>query len=370
MPHDPYRALYIHIPYCVKKCKYCDFASKALPSAASEIDDYIENLVFHIRRASKTGELAHIETVYIGGGTPSYVGAHRLSSLLYALSHFMRLEPDVECSMEANPESITYHLVNDIWALGVNRLSIGVQSFDDDVLRLLGRAHTAREAREAIACAKERFDNVSIDLMCGIPGQSLSSFKDSVLQAIDAGVTHVSVYPLTIEPGTAFYHDVIAGTMEEPDDDTEAEQMACAGELLAQAGFERYEVASYAKPGYQCRHNISYWTGVPYLGLGTSAATMTQNSERRMRKKDGVITDDLNVAQMRAEDLMLSMRMVQGVAIEAVEAAQNALPAVKQTFDELCDLGLCVRAEGRFKPTEKGWLCGNELYGRIFDLAP
>ena len=272
--------------------------------------------------------------------------------------------------MEANPESINDRLINDIWALGVNRLSLGVQSFDDEVLALLGRAHSAQDACKAVRIAKERFDNVSVDLMCGIPGQSLASFEASVAQAIDLGVSHVSVYPLTIEPGTAFSHDVVTGALEEPDDDCEAQHMERAEKLLRAAGYERYEVASYAKPGFECRHNIAYWTGVPYLGLGRSAATMTQNSERRMRKKDGLITDDLNASQMRAEDLMLSMRMAQGVSLEAVKQAQGLLPRAHETFNELCSLGLCVCEDGRYKPTEKGWLCGNELYGRIFDLAP
>ncbi len=369
MPHDPYKALYLHIPYCVKKCHYCDFDSSAVPANSPEIDAYIEDLVCQILRASKQGELSSIETVYLGGGTPSYVGIGRLSSLLYALSHFMRLEPDVECSMEANPESVTERLINDIWALGVNRLSLGVQSFDDEVLQLLGRAHSAQTARQAVQVAKERFENVSVDLMCGIPGQSLSSFEASVQEAIELGVTHVSVYPLTIEPGTVLFHQVAQGAMEEPDDDFEAQCMKRAAELLSEASFSRYEVASYALSGYECKHNISYWTGVPYLGMGRSAATMTQNATRRMRKKDGLITDDLNAAQMRAEDLMLSMRMARGVSKEAVEQAQQLLPKVNETFEELCALGLCVCEDNRYKPTEKGWLCGNELYGRIFDLA-
>ena len=370
MSHDPYKALYIHIPYCVSKCNYCDFDSRAVPFDAPEIDEYIDHLVRQIRRASKEGELAQIETVYLGGGTPSYVGASRLSSLLYALSHFMRLEPDVECSMEANPESVNERLINDVWALGVNRISLGVQSFDDDVLALLGRAHSSCDALHAIHIARNRFDNVSIDLMCGIPGQSLASFEDSVRRAIESGVTHVSVYPLTIEPGTTFYREMLRGEIDEPDDDREALFMKRAEQLLGDAGFTRYEVASYARPGYECKHNISYWTGVPYLGLGRSAATMTQNESRRMRKKNGIVTDDLDVAQMRAEDLMLSMRMAQGVSLRSIEQAQDFLPSVQETFDELCSLGLCMHEGDRYKPTEKGWLCGNELYGRIFDLAP
>lgn len=370
MPHDPYKALYIHIPFCVKKCSYCDFVSRSVPQDSVEIDEYIESLIMDIRRKSREGELGSLETVYIGGGTPSYVGQSRLSSLLYALAMSMRLEPEVECSMEANPESVTPELIKDVFALGVNRLSLGVQSFDDEVLAILGRAHNAVQAKDAVLCALERFENVSIDLMCGIPGQSEQSLEASLKIAIEMGVPHISVYPLTIEDHTPFQQMVFAGQLEEPDDDVEAQHMALAQRVLSEAGYERYEVASYAKPGYECRHNKAYWTGVPYLGIGMAAATMTQNDQRRMRVQDGRVTDDLNPAQMIAEDLMMGMRMACGVSEEMVLAACVLLPEAQETFEELCQLGLCELRDGRYRPTETGWLCGNELYGRIFDMAP
>ena len=233
--HDPYRALYLHLPFCVKRCSYCDFATAAVPAESPQIDEYVEDLCLQIRRKSKEGELGGISTVYLGGGTPSHMGMPRLSMLLYTLGLSMRLEPDVECTMEANPESLTSSMVRDIWALGVNRLSIGVQSFDDHVLGILGRAHDAQGAKRAIACARERFENVSVDLMCGIPGQSIESFEDSVKTAIECGVSHVSVYPLTIEPHTPFDAMVLSGQLAEPDDDVEAEHMQAAERILSQA---------------------------------------------------------------------------------------------------------------------------------------
>lgn len=367
--HDPYRALYLHLPFCVKRCSYCDFATAAVPAESRQIDEYVEDLCLHIRRKSKEGELGGISTVYLGGGTPSHVGMPRLSMLLYTLGLSMRLEPDVECTMEANPESLTSSMVRDIWALGVNRLSIGVQSFDDHVLGILGRAHDAQGAKRAIACARERFENVSVDLMCGIPGQSIESFEDSVNTAIDCGVSHVSVYPLTIEPHTPFDAMVMSGQLAEPDDDVEAEHMQAAARILSQAGYERYEVASYAKPGFECRHNIAYWTGVPYLGLGRSAASMTQNAERRMRIQDGQVTDDLDAGEMAAEDMMLGMRMSRGIPDDLVQRAAQLLPKTSETLDALAEQGLCEHVEGRWRPTERGWLCGNRLYGALFDLA-
>ena len=370
MPHDPYKALYLHLPFCVRRCAYCDFATAAVPADSPEIDAYVEDLSLQIRRKAKEGELGAIETVYLGGGTPSHVGLSRLSMLLYTLSLSMHLTPEVECTMEANPESLTERMVRDVWALGVNRLSLGVQSFDDGVLAVLGRAHSADDARRAVRAAQTRFENVSVDLMCGIPGQSEASFESGVREAVALGAMHVSVYPLTIEPHTPYHAAVLAGELDEPDDDVEAAHMEIAARVLAEAGFERYEVASYARPGFECRHNVAYWTGVPYLGLGRSAATMTQNAERRMRVKDGQVTDDLDVRQMAAEDLMLGMRMTRGVSDERVARAAALLPDASGTLARLAERGLVAHEGGRWRPTEQGWLCGNDLYGELFDLAP
>ena len=271
--------------------------------------------------------------------------------------------------MEANPDSLTGQMVRDVWALGVNRLSIGVQSFDDGVLALLGRAHDADGARAAVAAAQERFGNVSVDLMCGIPGQSDATFEASVREAVALGVTHISVYPLSIERHTPFDQLVLAGEMDEPDDDAQAAQMELAAHALEAAGFKRYEVASYAKPGFECRHNIAYWTGVPYLGIGEAAATMTQNAERRMRMTDGEVTDDLDRPQMEAEDLMLGMRLADGVSDERVERAARHLPDLHGTLEALAADGYLEHAAARWRPTRQGWLCGNDLYARLLDLA-
>ena len=370
MPHDPYKALYLHVPFCVKRCGYCDFATRAVPREDARIDEYVERLVLEIRKAAKAGELAQLETAYIGGGTATHIGPARLSSLLYALSVSTDLTREgFELSMEANPESLDERLVRDVWALGVNRLSIGVQSFDDEVLRVLGRAHDADGARRAIEAAHERFENVSVDLMCGIPGQSDESFAASVEEAVRLGVTHVSVYPLAIEAHTPFDQLVLAGEMDEPDDDVQAAQMERASDLLEAAGFHRYEVASYARPGFECRHNIAYWTGVPYLGIGESAATMTQNAERRMRVTDGEVTDDLARPQMEAEDLMLGMRLADGLADARIDEARAYLPGLDEALRELVAAGYLEHGGGRWRPTRQGWLCGNDLFARLLDLA-
>ena len=369
MPYEAYQALYIHIPYCVSKCAYCDFESCAKSQDDPEIDGYIDNLVLDIRSASREGLLGSIKTVYIGGGTPSHIGLARLSKLLYTLSLSMHLEPGVECTMEANPESLDERMVRDIWALGVNRISLGVQSFDDEVLRILGRPHSAADAKRAIEATKTRFENVSIDLMCGIPGQSDESFIDSIRTALDLGVTHISVYPLIIEEGTAFQRRIDEGSLPYPDDDVEASHMEIASKILAEHGFERYEVASYALPGYESRHNTAYWTGLPYLGLGRGATSMRQSSQLRERIHNGEIVDSLDAQEMLAEDLMLGMRMSRGLSMEDIEAASLVFVKLPLLIEELRSLGLIEISHNRAKPTELGWLCGNELYGRFLDLV-
>lgn len=367
---QPYRALYLHLPFCQSRCAYCDFVTEAVPCDDPRIDAYVERLVLAIRRAGRQGLLGSIETVYLGGGTPSYVGLRRLSEILYTLSLSMHLTPEVECTMEANPESLTPAMVKDIWALGVNRLSIGVQSLHDSTLRILQRIHTADKARAAIAMARERFDNVSVDIMCGIPGQDPEDYCKDLAEVVELGANHVSVYPLTIEEGTPFARMIENGELAETPQDDEALMMQMAASILEPLGLERYEVASYARPGYACRHNQAYWTGKPYLGLGTAAATMMQTEGRRVRVQDGQVQDDLDRRQMVCEDLMLAMRMTRGVSDEDLRAAALHLPKVQATFFVLEQRHLVRHAEGRWKPTLGGWLLGNELFGAIYDLAP
>ncbi|MEF2846245.1 MAG: radical SAM family heme chaperone HemW [Eggerthellaceae bacterium] len=366
---EPYGALYIHVPFCKKRCRYCDFTTQAIASDSPELDAYTQRLIADIRHYSNADMLGNIKTVYIGGGTPSFLGNKRLSSMLYTLSISMHLTPEVECTLEANPESLTESMVKDVFALGVTRLSMGVQSFNDELLQTLGRIHTARQARDAISLAQKRFTNISIDLMCGLPGQTRAMFESDLRQAIELGVSHISIYPLMIEQGTPFAKLVDAGILE-VDEDAAADMMDSAAGELIRAGFHHYEVASYAKPGCESRHNSAYWTGVPYLGLGHGAVSMRQNELERQRFDDAGIIETLDAFQMTAEDLMLGMRMSRGVSDDDVEIASILLPDTATTLQTLLDDGYVVHEDGRWKPTHKGWLFGNHLYGALLDLAP
>lgn len=368
----PYEALYIHIPFCKSKCAYCDFASEAISADDPRIEAYIDELILSIRAASRADLLGDLKTVYIGGGTPTHIGNKQLSRLLYALSLSMHLTPEVECTLEVNPESLTEAMVKDLFALGVTRLSFGVQSFDDAVLATLGRAHDAEQARKAIELAQLRFENISLDLMCGIPGQSIDSFRSSVEETLSLGVAHVSIYPLTIEEGTRLRDLMDRSAFVESEDalsDAAAEMMVCAEELLVAHGFHRYEVASYAREGFECEHNKMYWTGKPYLGVGHAAVSMKQNDTSRVRFSDGCVQEVLTHEQALVEDLMLGMRMSRGVSAEKVQAVDALVPNTRSAFATLEEKGLVAERVGHFVPSEKGWLYGNEIFATLLDLA-
>ncbi|WP_251197900.1 radical SAM family heme chaperone HemW [Anaerotardibacter muris] len=368
----PYKALYLHIPFCKSKCLYCDFNSEAISSNDEAIERYVDDLILQIRAASRADLLGSLDTVYIGGGTPTHIGNKELSRLLYGLSLSMHLTPEVECTLEVNPESLTEAMVKDLFALGVTRLSIGVQSFDDEVLKTLGRAHDAAQAKRAIELAQIRFTNISVDLMCGLPGQTKESFIASLKTAVDLGVTHISIYPLSIEEGTPLHGLMERQAFAETEDDLgeyAAEMMLLAQEYLETQGFHRYEVASYAKPGFECRHNKAYWTGKPYLGIGRAAVTMKQNYDERIRMMDSQVQEELSRPEYLVEDLMLGMRMSRGVSVKFAVQVDEEVPGALDAFKELIDSGYVKEVDGRFEPTEKGWLWGNALYGRLLELA-
>lgn len=267
-----YRALYLHIPFCRAKCLYCDFDSRALTGCALEdaIGAYCEELSAQVDAHGNAGELSEVETVYVGGGTPSLLGG-RLVGLVDRVR--ANCEP-VEFTCEANPESFTLDLALALRAAGVTRISLGVQSLNASELKAIGRIHSAEQAMLAIAQAKTAGFSTSCDVMCGLPGQTLDTFAETLRSLVTLNPDHVSVYPLQLEDGTPLARMEEAGETEVPDEDFQAQCMDLAAEVLKEAGYERYEVASYARPGHRCRHNIAYWTGKSYLGLGRSAASM------------------------------------------------------------------------------------------------
>ncbi|QOY61455.1 coproporphyrinogen-III oxidase family protein [Thermophilibacter immobilis] len=395
-------ALYLHLPFCLRRCAYCDFASEACGHANPLMGAYEHSLERLVGQAADVGLLGSVETAYLGGGTPTMLGAEALGALVGCVCASGDL---AEVSFEANPESLTDEVLAAARAAGATRVSVGVQSFDDTELRALGRVHTAELARERVRAAVDAGLATSLDLMCGIPYQTAASWECSLAAAVGLGVGHVSCYPLMIEPGTRMERLCETGALPWPSDDTEADDMEAAERVLGAAGLRRYEVASYALPGQRCRHNEAYWTGVEYLGLGTAAASMLgRASYEALRRacpflpaaRQGAArlrltltsptraiaaaagfaeltfdVEQLSAREAVAEDLMLGLRMTCGVGPDLLGRAREAVgaSALDTAVEAATGRGLVRWEDGRLAPTERGWLMGNELYGLFWDLA-
>lgn len=285
----PFEGLYIHIPFCVQRCAYCDFATNAVPQDSPQIDEYVEKVVDSVDLAGQAGLLDGLRTVYIGGGTPSYLGSNRLKTLLEGIARNVDLDSIEEYTMEANPDSFTDEVARTASELGVNRFSIGVQSLDSMVLKILGRVHTSMDALQAINVAMRYGKNVSADVICGVMGDHAAAMQGTLAYLKRQGVQHVSVYPLTLEEGTPLQQKVAAGRLLDVDEDGQADEMEAARRSLTGDGYEHYEVSNYALPGRYSRHNTSYWTGAPYLGLGNGAASMFCGCDEDEVRASGVL---------------------------------------------------------------------------------
>ena len=406
-------ALYAHVPFCAQKCRDCDFDSRSFAPCelGAALAAYFEQLYARLDAFGKAGALDQIRTVYVGGGTPSLAG-ERLVKLARRISMWCK---PVEFTCEANPESLTAGLATTLAEAGVTRISLGVQTLDNTELAAIGRIHNAERALEAIATVKDVGLDVSCDLMCGLPGQTMASWQHTLNGVLAAAPHHVSVYPLTLEEGTPLYHMACRDESLEPDEDFQAACMDVARERLSSAGYHPYEVASYALDGHECAHNIAYWTGQGYLGLGRSAAGMLDaedldrlaglfpgvaargdfHRERLVQRNDDATIFDaeyLTHREAAAEDLMLACRMTRGVASDLLVRAARVIPAdeLAAACDRALELGLVTwvpehgdahagpiasvdvidgRACARLAPTHLGWLDGNVLFELFWGLA-
>ena len=262
----PPLSLYIHIPWCVRKCPYCDFNSHEARGAIPE-RDYVAALVRDLELSLPLIWGRKVYTVFFGGGTPSLLGGESVEAILDCVRMLLPLAPDAEITLEANPGTVEAARFTGFRQAGVNRLSLGVQSLDDRMLAALGRIHSADEARRAITLAQREFDNVNIDLMYGLPGQTLAQVEADIGEAVRFGTPHVSAYQLTIEPNTVFW----SRRPGLPEHDLCADMGLAAEETLAAAGFEHYETSAFARPGRRSRHNLNYWEFGDYLGIGAGA---------------------------------------------------------------------------------------------------
>ena len=266
-------SLYVHIPFCLRKCRYCDFLSA--PQTDIDRERYVKALIREIKTQKDCPAGRPVDTVFFGGGTPSVLSAEQIGRIIDALREVFLILPDAEVSLETNPGTADFEKLSAFKEAGINRLSMGVQSMHDEELHLLGRIHTAEQALEAFKTARAAgFDNINIDLMSALPGQTFDSWADSLRQAVEWRPEHISAYSLIIEPGTPFSALYEAGELPPlPDEETDRKMYHYTREYLAQHGYGRYEISNYALKGRECRHNSGYWTGHPYLGFGIGAAS-------------------------------------------------------------------------------------------------
>ena len=340
--------LYLHMPFCVRKCAYCDFLS--FPSGAKTQRMYAKRLMEDIGVMGKRYGEIPVETIFIGGGTPSVPDSGLIVEIMEHVRHAFHVADGAEISMEANPGTVTREKLTDYRKAGINRLSFGLQSANDRELKLLGRIHTWAEFLESFMLAREcGFANLNIDLMSALPGQTCESWKETLSRVTDLDPEHISAYSLIIEEGTPFgeRYGSEEGRKLLPDEDSEREMYHETKRFLKDCGYERYEISNYAKPGRECRHNIGYWTGVPYLGLGLGASsyldgcrfTVNPDMKQYLEEKPGMFTDieKLTKKDMEEEFFYVGLRMTAGVSLSEFErrfgiAAKEVYPGLMETF--------------------------------------
>lgn len=359
--------IYVHIPFCVRKCNYCAFNSKV--SNAEEISNYVSALISEIK--TKPYSLtSDISSIYFGGGTPTVLKINQLEKILENL----RIDNAAEITVEANPGTVDENYLRNLRELGFNRLSLGVQSFNDELLKILGRIHDSKTALETIQTAKKFFDNVSIDLMYGLPSQKLSDVQKSVEIAVAQDIRHISIYGLEIEEGTNFEKLYAAGKLNLPDDGAMYDYIV---EALPGAGFRRYEISNFAKKNFESRHNLGYWTGKKYLGYGAGAhsydgKTRTSNIcdvatyIKKIRNGESVSLLEEIVSQKAAmeEFCFLGLRTAEGLSVKNFSAkfGRDIFEVYGKVIEKNLNLKLLNYSEGRIFLTPHGMKFGNIVF--------
>ena len=352
--------LYVHIPFCVQKCAYCDFAS----FAGREQDEaaYVDAV---LREAKKRGRIdAAVATLYIGGGTPSLLPPALMERLLSGIRSSFVFLPDAECSCECNPGTVTPAFLDTLGRNGINRLSFGAQAAQAHLLSLLGRIHTWEQVVESVRMARQAgFDNINLDLMLGLPTQTVSDVRETLEKALALEPTHLSCYGLIVEEGTKMHRMVASGAWLLPDEDTERNMYELCRETMAQHGIEQYEISNFSQPGFACRHNADCWKRKEYIGLGSAACGFMGNVRYQNPPE---LTDYLNgkpaeetiisPEEARFESMMLGLRMTQGVSDAAFKNMHGVSinDAFGKQLEKPIRLGLVEWQNGFLRLTRKG----------------
>lgn len=381
-------SLYLHIPFCQKRCHYCDFTTYA--GVLYLIPHYVDALIREIRQvANSLNEVLDVHTIFFGGGTPSLLSTQQLDRILGELWDGFKITNDAEISLEANPGTVSLESLKKLRSAGFNRISFGVQSFRSSELVMMGRIHNVGEARKAILWAKEvGFSNINLDLIFGLPGQTNIDWEMTLDQALGLNPSHLSLYALTIEEGTPFHGWMNRGLLETINDDLSAEMYELASDRLETEGFLQYEISNWARPGKECRHNLQYWRMRPYLGLGVGAhgyinRIRTANTNlipdyiRRMKRAEeqefpfslaNESRNKLSLEEEMAEFMMVGFRLV-GEGVSAIEFEERFGQPMDELFggqiQKLLSRKLIENVPGssdRWRLTKAGRLLGNQVF--------
>lgn len=371
-------AIYIHIPFCKQACHYCDFHFSTSTKKKSQLVDMLcRELEL---RKNEIGQ--NIQTIYFGGGTPSLLNSEELNLLFKTIFENFEVSKNAEITLEANPDDLSEDVIKRLDASPVNRLSIGVQSFFEEDLKLMNRAHNSDEALKSLQLAKQYFDNISIDLIYGIPGLSNEQWKQNLQTALDLDIPHISSYALTVEPKTALEKFIEIGKVKQVEDEQYREQFDILVDTLTTNGFEHYEFSNYGKPGYHSQNNMAYWLGKPYLGIGPSAHSfdgsfrkwnISNNSLYINSIAEGKIpqqTEELSTTDSYNEFVMTRLRTKFGVSAEDIDekfGEKYKLHFLKESVKFLRD-GLMKKSEETFSITTKGKFLSDGIAADLFFL--
>ena len=372
--------IYIHIPFCASKCAYCDFYS--LAGCEELMPDYQEALLKHIAESSSAIKNYEVDSVYFGGGTPSFYGADRICDILDALKFNGNVRTDSEITVECNPDSVNYGMLKLLREEGVNRLSFGVQASDDGLLKMIGRRHSYAQAERAIAMARSAgFDNISIDLMYGLPTQTKEDWAITLQKAIELHVEHISVYGLKLEPGTRMYEEY-RNSPTMPSDDEQADMYSFASQFLERFGYKQYEISNFCAPGFASRHNLKYWKLEDYIAFGPGAHSSVGNIRYSFVKDlkryiNAVESGESLLDEYEQEDpseraneyLMLAMRTSGGVSEkEYRQKTQSDWKPIEKTLKIFADKGWAEKVGERWHFTTAGYLVSNQLIEVLLEV--
>lgn len=354
-------SIYIHVPFCAAKCAYCDFAS--FPNRLRDADAYFDALNAEIESWSDTLKNCEIQTVFFGGGTPTIVNPECIVRTLSTLFAHSNVNNNAEITIEGNPGTLNAEKLRAYRRAGINRLSLGAQSMNDETLRFIGRIHTAKQVAEAVSMARDiGFANLNLDLIYALPGQTLDDWRRTLEAAITLKPEHISAYSLIVEEGTEMFRRVACGECAVPNEDDCINMQRAATQTLAQAGYARYEISNYAKAGFECKHNIAYWRRYEYLGFGCAAHSMFGGrrfanpsdlsaylaGERRVQEENLTLQDAIE------ETLMLGTRMCEGVSLEKWAREFGFRLERKPAVQKLEAAGIVRVSNDRLSLTERG----------------